>query len=206
MSAHDVAIAALNEVASNARSATENKANANSHAPDIDLATKNNGATGNSMEKYPSRSASLLDGRNVHLSYTAPSGSSNNSQTTADAPTPPTSEEPSSQSQELQLDQLSQLAAAQRSIWRAADTGRADLPLATNAGQKRTHDGYRKQSSSSESDSPTVGRAGGHSRNTSTVSAAESTASTREVILLNSIYPSFRVPSSSFPRCKLPVT
>jgi hypothetical protein len=179
MSAHDVAIAALNEVASNARSATE--ANTKLNAPETKSATTNNRA-GTIVERAYLSSVPFPVDRSMRADHRAPSGSSNNSQTTADVTTPPTSEEFSSQSQESQLDQLSQLAAAQRPILRTEEPARANLAVATNAGQKRTHDGYRKHSNSTESDNPTIGRVGGHSRNTSTVSTAESTTSTREVI------------------------
>ncbi|OBT77460.1 hypothetical protein VF21_05235 [Pseudogymnoascus sp. 05NY08] len=56
------------------------------------------------------------------------------------------------------------------------------LAVATNAGQKRTIDGYvRRSSGSSSSDSPVVNGKGRHTRNVSAVSAASSAMSPREL-------------------------
>ncbi|ELR07032.1 hypothetical protein VC83_06750 [Pseudogymnoascus destructans] len=56
------------------------------------------------------------------------------------------------------------------------------LAVATNAGQKRTIDGYvRRSSGSSSSDSPVINGKGRHTRNVSAVSAAPSAMSPREL-------------------------
>ncbi|OBT62478.1 hypothetical protein VE03_07983 [Pseudogymnoascus sp. 23342-1-I1] len=56
------------------------------------------------------------------------------------------------------------------------------LAVATNAGQKRTIDGYvRRSSGSSSSDSPALHTKGRHTRNASAVSAASSAMSPREL-------------------------
>jgi hypothetical protein len=112
------------------------------------------------------------------------SSSSNNSQSTlADATTPPTSDGFSSQSQEShsQLSQLSQAAMRQRPPSQSTDVALPALSVATNAGQKRTRDGYVKSPDSSSTASPPVASLGGHSRHTSNITIASSIASSREV-------------------------
>lgn len=173
LSAHDVAIAALNQVASNSYS--------EEHADSIPQPRY--GSSGASIEPSKSNSTIFADTRDANglsgLQFT----SSNNSQSTVpDASTPPTSDGFSSQSQDSQsqLDQLLHLAAAEETHSRLSEL-RSPLTIATNAGQKRTIEGYAKTSGSSSSESPTIEKFGGHSRNTSTLSTASSIMSSREV-------------------------
>lgn len=177
MSAHDVAVAALNEVASNQHS--------ESRVGDSAIPRSMGGGTVTSIEASTSTSknAPIADIRESNASFGFQSSSSNNSQTTVpDATTPPSSDGFSSQSQQSpsQPSQHSQPTAAQLVHSRLADTAVLTPVVATSAGQKRTLDGHVKlsASSSSSSASPPVGPLSVHSRN---ISSASSAVSSREV-------------------------
>lgn len=177
MSAHDVAVAALNEVASHQRS--ESRVGDSAIPRSMDYGT----ATSIEASASTSKNAPSAAIRESNASFGFQSSSSNNSQTTVpDATTPPSSDGFSSQSQQSpsQPTQLSQPAAAQLAHLQSTDTALLAPVVATNAGQKRTLDGHFKpsRSSSSSSASPPVGSLSGHSRN---ISSASSAFSSREV-------------------------
>jgi hypothetical protein len=176
MSAHDVAVAALNEVASHQHS--------ESRVGDSSIPRSMGDGTATSIEASTStlKNAPSTDIRESNASFGFQSGSSNNSQSTVpDATTPPSSDGLSSQSQQSPslLSQHSQPTATQLSPSRLADTAVLTPVVATSAGQKRTHEGHVKLSgsSSSSSASPPVGPLS-HSRNTS---SASSVTNSREV-------------------------
>ncbi|KAI9741491.1 MAG: hypothetical protein M1818_004297 [Claussenomyces sp. TS43310] len=173
-STYDVAIGALNEVASNARS--------ESNAGEAICTTS--GAEASSQVPDLSRMGASSNG-NVRQSVEMLSSSTNNSQTTAgEFTTAATSEDFSSQSRKSpsELQQLSQLTTTQPSTRGTCSNGLRSPPvLATNAGQKRTRDGFTKTSASTSSGSPTVEPTAGHSRNTSNVSITSSVASAKEL-------------------------
>lgn len=171
----EIAIAALNEVAANARSDIESRAHLESSGSFS--TTKPEAAS--DLEDPVLNPRQNLEGEEGQYRNSA---SSNNSQTTnADATTPPTSEDyhGSSLEHQSQLSQLSQLAAAQQPLYATAP--REQHHMASNVGQKRTHDGFRKNSDSSSSDGSSAAPFRGHSRNMSAISAASSTVSAREV-------------------------
>jgi hypothetical protein len=174
MSAHDVAVAALNEVASSQLSESQ---------VTRELSRPTKSATAASIQASNSMSKNMLraDARDANAFSGFLSSSSNNSQSTlADATTPPTSDSFSSQSQESQ---------SQRPPLQSTDIAPPALSVATNAGQKRTRDGYVKSPDSSSSASPPVASFGRHSRHTSNISAASPTATSRKVsFLLNYIF------------------
>jgi hypothetical protein len=177
MSTHDVAVAALNEVASHQRS--------ESRVGDSAIPRSMGGGTATSIEASTSTSknAPIADIRESNASFGFQSSSSNNSQTTVpDATTPPSSDGFSSQSQQSpsQPSQHSQPSATQLAHSRLADTAVLTPLVATSAGQKRTLDGHVKLSgsSSNSSASPPVGPLSVHSRN---ISSASSAISSREV-------------------------
>jgi hypothetical protein len=125
-----------------------------------------------------------------HALSAVQSSSSNNSQSSipdADATTPPTSDAFSqshtSPSRLSQLSQLSQPAEIPVLLSQPADAARVEASVASNAGQKRTIDGYAKPArrGSSSSGSPPRAGAVGHARIVSSVSAASSSMSSREV-------------------------
>lgn len=114
---------------------------------------------------------------------TAPMSSSNSQSTIADAnthsphSTPPTSEEYTDS-----LSQLSQGASGQQPVQQLhRSAGHDTATAAASTGQKRTHEGYRKQSDASSSEEGSVKRAHGHTRNASAISIGSAAASTREV-------------------------
>jgi hypothetical protein len=178
MSAHDVAVAALNEVASQS----------DSRVSDSAIPRSMGDGTATSIQAYTSTSKSVpsADIRESNASFGIQSSSSNNSQSTVpDATTPPSSDGLSSQSQQSpsqpsQYSQPLQPAAVQLAHSRLSDTALLTPVVATNAGQKRTLDGNVKASgsSSSSSASPPVGSLSAHSRN---ISNASSAVSSREV-------------------------
>ena len=202
MDPHELAIAALNEVAhstSHRRHQFAGKVaspRSSSNATGIDMS--NNAIVDNvTGAQEPSQP---LSGTELTMSQTAlgqgyrnnttsgvQSTSSDNSQSTTDGhegvSTPPTSTSDgfSSQStnqegQMSQLSQLSQLAAAQQPLTSSTPATRPTLAIATTAGQKRTADGQVKSGASNSPPSPHVH---GHSRTTSAVSTVSSTASSR---------------------------
>jgi len=177
MSAHDVAVAALNEVASHQHS--------ESRVGDSAVPRSMGDGTATSIEASASTSknAPSADIRESNASFGFQSSSSNNSQSTVpDATTPPSSDGFSSQSQQspLQPSQHSQPTATQLSHSQLADTAVLTPVVATSAGQKRTLEGHVKLSgsSSSSSASPPVGPLSVHSGN---ISSASSAVSSREV-------------------------
>jgi hypothetical protein len=181
MTAHDVAVAALNEVASHQRS--------ESRVGDSAIPRSMGDGTATSIEAstYASKNAPIADIRESNASFGFQSSSSNNSQTTVpDATTPPSSDGFSSQSQQSpsQPSQHSQPTATQLAHSRLGDTAVLNSVVATSAGQKRTVDGYVKLSgsSSSSSESPPVCPLSVHSRN---VSSASSAVSSREVWVIS---------------------
>ena len=181
MSAHDVAVAALNEVASHQHS--------ESRVGDSAIPRSMGDGTATSIEASTSTSknAPIADIRESNASFGFQSSSSNNSQTTVpDVTTPPSSDGFSSQSQQSpsQPSQHSQPTATQLAHSRLADTALLSPEVATSAGQKRTLDGHVKLSgsSSSSSASPPVGPLGVHSRNTSSASSA---VNSREVWVIS---------------------
>jgi hypothetical protein len=180
MSAHDVAVAALNEVASSVHP------NADAALPE--LATESNMDTipfpiNKSMISNNNSFTSNFQDSSLGVDY----GSSNNSQITIpEVSTPPTSDGFSSQLQsqgsQPQVSNPAQPNAIVETLKQNQDARVPQLSVATNAGQKRTIDGYVRESGSSSSESPTFGYNGGHSRNASAISAASSsTMSAREV-------------------------
>jgi hypothetical protein len=111
------------------------------------------------------------------------STSSNNSQSTADVSTPPTSTSDGFSSQSTnadgqlsQLSQLSQLAAAAQPMTDIS-AARPNLSIAPTAGHKRTADGQVKPTLFNSPTSPYGSKIRGHSRNTSAVSAASNVSS-----------------------------
>ncbi|KFZ24169.1 hypothetical protein V502_01332 [Pseudogymnoascus sp. VKM F-4520 (FW-2644)] len=160
MSAHELAVAALGEAA-----AVDSRPRDDAPSPAAhDIA---GGAT-HATAIIPNSTNSAL--ASSQMSNTAiESVSSYNSQSTVpDADTPPSSGF-SSQSH----DQA-------HGVTRVNDI--PPLAVATNAGQKRTIDGYvRRSSGSSSSDSPVFNRKGRHTRNASAVSAVSSAMSPREL-------------------------
>lgn len=180
MSAHDVAVAALKEVASTQESDPQ-------VACELSQIMKSPTAASIKPPTSTSRDILLADPRDAHASGGRLSSSSNNSQSTlADASTPPTSDSFSSQSQESQsqISQLSQAAATQHHILLSADIVLPPLSVATSAGQKRTRDGYVKSPESSSSASPPVASFGGHTRHTSNINTVLSISGGREVRVL----------------------
>lgn len=177
-SAHDVATAVLNEVGIPHCS--------ESRVGESTLPASIEGATATSMEPYTTKIARNLELADGHAFTGFQSSSSNNSQTTVPDPTtPPTSDGFSSQSQPSpsRFPQLSQTAATQLPVSQQDGAALPQASIATNAGQKRTFDGYAKPpgTSSSSSGSPPLDLLSGHSRTISSVSAASSTVSSREV-------------------------
>lgn len=178
MSTRDVAAAALSDVVANQLSESHGSEVGESILP----RTTNNVAAA-SIEAPFSMNAHSAP-RDANASDATRPCSSNNSQDTATSP--PTSDGLSSQSQESQT-QLSQLtqysssAITKLPASQTTDTARLALSIATNAGQKRTYDGFTKPSNSSSSASPPIESFRGHSRNTSAVSTASSAVSSREV-------------------------
>lgn len=178
MSAHEVAVAALNEVASQSELRVGDSAIPRSMGDDT--------ATSIQVPASSSNSVPSADIREINASFGFQSSSSNNSQSTVpDATTPPSSDGLSSQSQQSpsqpsQLSQPLQPSEAQPGQSRLADAALLMPVVATNAGQKRTLDGHVKASgsSSSSSASPPIGILSAHSRNIGSVS---STVSSREV-------------------------
>lgn len=180
MSAHDVAVAALNEVASHQRS----KSRVSDHA--VPRATNNGTATSIEASTSALKNALSADVRESNASFSFQSSSSNNSQTTLpDATTPPSSDSFSSQSQQSpsQPSQPSQPIVTQQVYSQLANTALLTPTIATNAGQKRTLDGFVKPngSSSSSSASPPGGPSSGHSRNISSVFSAISSREVRNL-------------------------
>ena len=200
MDAHELAIAALNEVAQSGShrrktSASDKVASTRNGAgiDMFDIMTSNKIVDNPAVAQEPS--PSLLPTDEIMPEADRPaedqnkaapgqqSTSSNNSQSTLDghdvASTPPTStsdgfssQSTNQDSQISQLSQLSQLAATQQPL---TDTT-ATRPNPATAGQKRTADGQVKPGSAG---SPTSSHALGHSRSTSTVSNVSSAASSR---------------------------
>src|SRR5208282_5867937 len=135
MSAHDVAVAALNEVASHQRS--------ESRVGDPALPRSMDDGTATSIEASTSTSknAPSVDIRESNASFGFQSSSSNNSQTTVpDATTPLSSDSFSSQSQQSpsQPSQPSQPAIMQLAYSQIDNMALLTPTVATNAGQKRT--------------------------------------------------------------------
>ena len=201
MDAHELAIAALNEVAQSGShrrktNASVDKVTSTRNGAGIDILdiTTNNkivhspaGAQKASPTLLPTgdimSEADKLAGDQNEAVPGQQSTSSHNSQYTPEghdiASTPPTStsdgfssQSTNQDSQVSQLTQLSQLAAAQRPL---LDTT-AMRPNPATAGQKRTADGQVKPGSAS---SPTKSHTHGHSRSTSTISNVSSVASSR---------------------------
>jgi len=172
MSAHEVAVAALNEVASVSR--PEDGA--------LPLSATTPFATAASIDAAADAAAHKSSNAIVTSSQISnpagESGSSHNSQSTVpDNETPP-----SSNFSSHSHDQGFQAQDVARSVPDTHEAGAPLLTVATNAGQKRTIDGYvRRSSGSSSSDSAAMDYNGGHSRNTSAISAASSAMSPREL-------------------------
>ncbi|KAK0119656.1 hypothetical protein ONS95_011093 [Cadophora gregata] len=192
MEPHQLALAALDEVAHSISTAASHRdaGNVLRAAGDIQPSIKNKEITKNraAYTHEPSHSSAAawenmsLSGKghnstsNTSLALKTTT-SSNNSQSTTDGhdtvSTPPTStsDEFSSQSTNAdgplsQLSQLSQLAAAAEPLLSTSST-RPALTIAPTAGQKRTADGQVKPLSAS----PNSPKARGHSRNTSALSS-----------------------------------
>jgi hypothetical protein len=200
MDPHELAIAALNEVAhpsSHRRDKSAGKfasPRSSPNATGIDMT--NNAIVDNiagaqePSQQLPgtNRTMSQVERGQGYQHAATPgvqSTSSNNSQSMTDGnegvSTPPTSTSDgfSSQStnqevQMSQLSQLSQLAAAQQPLTSNVPATRPNLAVATTAGQKRTADGQVK---GGVLKSPTSPQVRGHSRNTSTVSNVSATSS-----------------------------
>lgn len=178
MSAHDAAIAVLNEVGTPHCS--------ESRVGEFTLPTSIEGSTATSIEPSTRKIVRSLELTDGHAFTSFQSSSSNNSQTSVPDPaTPPTSDGFSSQSQPSpsRFPQLSQTAATQLQVSQQDGAALSQASIATNAGQKRTFDGYAKPpgTSSSSSGSPPLDMLSGHSRTISSASAASSTISSREV-------------------------
>jgi hypothetical protein len=193
MEPHELALAALNQVAQSAVSShrdpsdkVESFLGSQSATTGIDM---NNNITVVAPQEDPqpgSRSEEIMTStvrgqEDLHNLASIPT-SSNNSQTTLDGhdtvSTPPTSTSDGFSSQNTsqegyhsQLSQLSQIAAAQEPL---GNSSRPTASIASTAGQKRTADGEVKPGSSISPERP---QARGHSRNTSAVSNASSAAS-----------------------------
>lgn len=200
MEPHQLALAALDEVAHSASRSTSHRdaGNVQRAAGEMQPSTKNKEITMDraANARKPGEPSSA-NGANMPLSgqrhddasdtslALKTTTSSNNSQSTTDGPdtvsTPPTSTSDGSSSQSTnadgplsQLSQLSQLAAAAEPLMSTLST-RPVLTIAPTAGQKRTADGQVKPLSAS----PNSPKARGHSRNTSIVSNVSSVASSR---------------------------
>jgi hypothetical protein len=178
MNARDVAVAALSDVVANEFSASHK-----SDMVEASLTRSTNNPAGASMEYDISKNAHATISQKVNAPATDQSNASNDSQETAS--TSSNSEGFSSQSQESpsQFSQLSQHTNPTVPTSRATGAAPPTLSIATNAGQKRTHDGYTKPPDSASSASPPIQSFGGHSRNTSNISIASSTVSNRDVRL-----------------------
>jgi len=189
MDAHELAIAALNEVANpSSHRRTGKVASQSPTATGIDIETDNAIVQNPAGALEPSQQTTGIDAMNSTMGGlqddALQSTSSNNSQSTTDGhdtvSTPPTSNSDGFSSQSTnqdgqlsQLSQLSQLAAAQQPI---SNTFAARDPISINptAGQKRTADGHVKDPSPT---SPARPRVRGHSRNTSSVSNISTSSS-----------------------------
>lgn len=173
MSAHEIAVAALNEVAG-AVSRPEDGAT----SPAFAAAGSMDGA----INTAPAKSNNdTLMGSQISSAAVA-SGSSQS--TVPDGDTPPSSNFSSQSHDQGFQTHGSQVLDVAHSVplARSNEAGAPPLTVATNAGQKRTIDGYvRRSSGSSSSESPALGYKGRHSRNTSAVSAASSAMSPREL-------------------------
>ncbi|KAL5330063.1 hypothetical protein ACEPPN_003587 [Leptodophora sp. 'Broadleaf-Isolate-01'] len=192
MEPHQLALAALDEVAHSASRSTSHRdaGNVQRAAGEMQPSTKNKEITMDraANARKPGEPSSA-NGANMPLSgqrhddasdtslALKTTTSSNNSQSTTDGPdtvsTPPTSTSDGSSSQSTnadgplsQLSQLSQLAAAAEPLMSTLST-RPVLTIAPTAGQKRTADGQVKPLSAS----PNSPKARGHSRNTSILSS-----------------------------------
>lgn len=198
MDPHELAIAALNQVAAHSsthrRDLAAGKTASSPNATGVDMpnnATDDDAANGQeSSQTLQGTDGMASKGRASHESQnnTIPgvqSASTTNSQTTAEGhalSTPPTSASDgfSSQStnpegQMSQLSQLIHLAAAQPPMTHTP-AARPNLPIAPTAGQKRTADGQVKPTLSNSPPSPYGYHARGHSRNTSAVSISSTTS------------------------------
>ncbi|KFY24719.1 hypothetical protein V493_05071 [Pseudogymnoascus sp. VKM F-4281 (FW-2241)] len=160
MSAHELAVAALGEAV-----AVDSRPRDDASSPAAhDIA---GGATHTTAIK-PSSTSNAFASSQISNSAIESVSSYNSQSTVPDVDTPPSSGF-SSQSHDqanglTRVDDMPQLA------------------VATNAGQKRTIDGYvRRSSGSSSSDSPAFHSKGRHTRNASAVSAASSAMSPREL-------------------------
>lgn len=169
MSAHDVAVAALTEAATIARIESQP-----AEPTTLTGATADGIAKGMSNPEPPSQAG------NSQKTLELPAISSNDSQTTtADVNTPPTSDGFSQSQESKKQDQISQHPAVQSSNNSSQSDGLYSPRLeATNAGQKRTHDGLTKSSSPER---PSTAYDGKYSRDTSSTSIILSRASPREV-------------------------
>ena len=179
MDAHELAIAALQEVAhprSHRRDIVTGKVASSLSRPNATGGDMNNAIDDNAAHAQElssgAQGAKVNPGESQNSALDSRSTSNDNSQSTADGhevSTPPTSasdgvsSQSTSQDQLSQLSQLSQLAAAQPPMT-SSSTAR---PMIATAGQKRTADGQVKPPSPP---SPQVPRVRGHSRNTSAVS------------------------------------
>lgn len=177
MSAHDVAVAALSEVAAHQRS--------ESRVGTFAIPRSADDTTAASI-KLPTKNAPTTELGDSNALIGFQSSSSNNSQTTnPEATTPPTSDGFSSQSQPSpsRLSHPSQTTVAHSPLAQLADAAFPSPTVASNAGQKRTFDGYVKPTgtSSSSSASPPIDSSSGHSRGISSSSATSSLLSSREV-------------------------
>jgi hypothetical protein len=190
MSAHDVAVAALEEVTSSQLS--ESKVSESKMTRELSRPMKSATAASIQASNSMSKNAPRAGTRDANAFGGFLSSSSNNSQSTlADATTPPTSDSFSSQSQESQSQpsQISQPAPTQRLLSQGADIAPLVLSVATNAGQKRTRDGHVKSPNSGSSAIPPVTSFGEYSRHTSNISVASPPATSREVrFLMNNFY------------------
>jgi hypothetical protein len=183
MDAHQLAIAALNEVTQS----SHRRDFPGVAIPDPNATgahSMNNAIDDNAVDSQePSQVSSGTKGVMIHVGgsqesqySTIQATSSNNSQSTTDghdAATPPTSTSDGFSSQSTnqdgqlsQLSQLSQLAAAQQPL-KNISAARQTLPNGPTAGHKRTADGQVKPPSPP---SPQASNMRGHSRNTSAVS------------------------------------
>jgi hypothetical protein len=200
MDPHEVAIAALNQVAQSPHRRQPSAGNVASSRSDpnatgVDMknnAREENAAGAQEQSQHMVGSGGITSnagGSQESQSSTAPalqSTSSNNSQSTADGhdgvSTPPTSTSDGFSSQGTtqdgqisQLSQLSQLAAAQQPM-ATPPAARPNIAVASTAGHKRTADGQVKPPSPA---SPREFRVRGHSRTTSAVSNISSGTSSR---------------------------
>jgi hypothetical protein len=201
MDPHEVAIAALNQVAQSPHRRQPSAGNVASSRSDpnatgVDMksnAREENAAGAQEQSQHMGGSGgttSNAGGSQESQSSTAralqSTSSSNNSQSTADGhdgvSTPPTSTSDGFSSQGTtqdgqisQLSQLSQLAAAQQPM-ATPPAARPNIAVASTAGHKRTADGQVKPPSPA---SPREFRVRGHSRTTSAVSNISSGTSSR---------------------------